>query len=144
LLRQAATEFRELEAADDQAATLAVIANALLAAGKTQEADRTMKEALRLVEPTSNRQSHLEVGVVAARVEAATGKRAAAATKLRTLREAAKPFKGVELDADLTLGELEIASGQIAQGRGRLEAVERQARTNGFLLIANQAAAARR
>jgi hypothetical protein len=51
---------------------------------------------------------------------------------------------GVALDADLALAEIEIASGQAVDRRARLEAVERQARANGFLLLANQAATARR
>jgi hypothetical protein len=63
---------------------------------------------------------------------------------LRRIRDDANGFAAVELDADLALGEVEIASGQTAQGRSRLESVERQARSKGFLLIANQAAAARR
>jgi tetratricopeptide (TPR) repeat protein/tRNA A-37 threonylcarbamoyl transferase component Bud32 len=144
LLRQAAAEFRELKAADEQAASLALLAKALLADGKSQEADKLIQEALRLVAPSSNRQWHLEVGLAAARVEAATGKRAAATARLRRLREDAKAFPAIELDADMALGEMEIASGQAAEGRARLEAVERQARSKGFLLIANQAAAARR
>ena len=144
LLRQAAAEFRELKAADEEAASLAVLAKALLAEGKTQEAEKTIQEALRLVEPTSNRQWHLEVGIAAARVEAATGKHAAAATRLRKIRDDAKGFLAVEFDADMALGEVEIASGQVAQGRSRLEALERQARSKGFLLVANQAASARR
>jgi serine/threonine protein kinase/tetratricopeptide (TPR) repeat protein len=144
LLRQAAAEFRELKAADEEAASLAVLAKALLADGKTQEAEKTIQEALRLVEPTSNRQWHLEVGIAAARVEAATGKRSAAAAKLRKIRDDAKGFLAVEFDADMALGEVEIASGQVAQGRSRLEALERQARSKGFLLVANQAASARR
>jgi len=144
LLRQAAAEFRELKAADEQAASLAVLATALLAEGKTQEAEKTIQDALRLVATTSNRQWHLEVGIAAARVEAATGKRAAAATRLRKIRDDAKGFMAVELDAEMTLGEVEIASGQVAEGRARLESVERQARSKNLLLIANQAAAARR
>ena len=144
LLRQAASEFRELKADDEQAATLAVLARALLAEQKNSEAEKTIQEALRLVEGTSNRQWHLEVGIAAGRVEAATGKRTAAATRLRRIRDDANGFAAVELDADLALGEVEIASGQTAQGRSRLESVERQARSKGFLLIANQAAAARR
>jgi hypothetical protein len=44
----------------------------------------------------------------------------------------------------MALGEVEIASGQVAQGRSRLEALERQARSKGFLLVATQAASARR
>jgi len=141
LLRQAATEFQALKAADEQAATLAVLSRALLAEGKSQEAEKTIQEALRLVAPTRNPQWHLEVGIAAGRVEAAMGKRAAAATRLRKIRDDAKGFLAAELDADLALGEVEIASGQTAQGRARLESVERQARSKGFLLIANQAAA---
>jgi tetratricopeptide (TPR) repeat protein/tRNA A-37 threonylcarbamoyl transferase component Bud32 len=142
LLRQAATEFQALKAADEQAATLAVLSKVLLAEGKNQEAEKTIQEALRLVATTSNRQWRLEVGIVAGRVEAATGKRTAAAARLQRLRDEAKGFLAVELEADLTLGEVEIASGQTAQGRARLESVERQARSKGFLLLANQAAAA--
>jgi hypothetical protein len=121
-----------------------VLAKALRAEGRNQEADKTIQEALRLVAPSSNRQWHLEIGVVAARVEAATGKRAAAATRLRRLRDEAKGFMALELEADLALGEVEIASGQAAEGRARLESLERQARAKGLLLIANQAASARR
>jgi len=116
----------------------------LMLTAKTQEAEKTIQDALRLVATTSNRQWHLEVGIAAARVEAATGKRAAAATRLRKIRDDAKGFMAVELDAEMTLGEVEIASGQVAEGRARLESVERQARSKNLLLIANQAAAARR
>jgi hypothetical protein len=116
----------------------------LLAEGKNQEAENTIQDALKLVAPTSNLQWHLEVGIAAARVEAATGKRAAAASRLRKIRGDAKGFLAVEFDADLALGEVEIASGQTAQGRARLETLEREARSKGFVLIANQAASARR
>ena len=39
-LRQAATQFRELKASDEEGAALAVLARALLAERKTQEADQ--------------------------------------------------------------------------------------------------------
>ena len=143
-LRQAAMQFRELKASDEEAAALAVLATALLADGKTQEADRTMEDALRLVRNSRNRQWILEVGLNAARVEAATGKRPAAAARLRTLLGDAGSFLGLELEAGLELGEVEVASGQAAQGRARLEAVEQRAKAKGFLLTASQAAAARR
>ena len=50
----------------------------------------------------------------------------------------------MSISGRLLVGEVEIASGQAAEGRARLEALERQARAKGFLLIANQAATARR
>jgi hypothetical protein len=123
---------------------LGALARALLSEKKTQEADDTIQQALRLVERSRNRLSIFEVGLAAARVEAATGKRDAAATRLRTLQSDAKGYAGVGLDVDLGLGELEIASGRTAEGRARLAAVEQQARAKGFLLTAGQAAAARR
>jgi hypothetical protein len=55
----------------------------------------------------------------------------------------AKGYLGHELEANLALGEIEIASGQTAQGRSRLQTVKQQARAKGLLLIANQAAARR-
>jgi len=88
--------------------------------------------------------SIFEAGLAAARVEAATGKRAAAASRLRKLETDAKGYLGVELEARLALGEVDISSGQAAQGRARLEAVEKQAREKGFMLTASLAAAARR
>jgi tetratricopeptide (TPR) repeat protein/tRNA A-37 threonylcarbamoyl transferase component Bud32 len=140
LLRQAAAEFQALKAVDEQAAKLAILAKVLLAEGKHEDAARTIQDALRLVAPTSNRQWRLEVGIAAARVEAASGKHAAALTRLRQLREDAKGFAAIELEADMALGEVEMASGQTEPGRARLQAVEQRARSRGFMLIANQAA----
>ena len=87
--------------------------------------------------------SILETGLAAARVEAATGKRSAATARLNALLKDATAFRGYELEANLVLAEIEIESGQVAQGRARLQTVEQQARATGLLLIANQAAARR-
>ena len=142
-LREAAAQFRELKAPDDEAATLGVLARAFLAEQKNRDAERASQEALLLVRSSRNRVSILEVGLATARVEAATGKRAAAAARLTRLLIDAKGYLGHELEANLALGEIEIASGQTAQGRSRLQTVEQQARAKGLLLIANQAAARR-
>jgi tetratricopeptide (TPR) repeat protein/tRNA A-37 threonylcarbamoyl transferase component Bud32 len=142
-LRDAATQFRQLKASDDEASALGVLARAYLAERKTREAERATEEALDLLRDSRNRVSILEVGLAAARVEAATGKRAAATARLTRLSSDAKGYLGYELDAGLALAEIEIASGLTAQGRSRLETVEQQARTKGLLLTANQAAARR-
>ena len=143
-IRQAATEFHQMKALDEEAAALAGLARALLAERKTEEADRAIQEAVRLVKDSRNRQWRLEVDLGQARVEAATGKRAAAATRLRKLQSDARSFVGLELEAGLALAEVESASGQAEQGRARLDTIEQQAKSKGFLLIASQAAAARR
>jgi tetratricopeptide (TPR) repeat protein len=143
-IRQAAREFHELKALDEEGAALATLARAYLSERNNQEAERAIDEAVRLVKDSRNRQWRLEVELGQARVEAATGKRAAAATRLRKLQNDARGFLGLELEAGLTLAEVEIASGQATQGRARLDTIEQQARSKGLLLIANQAAAARR
>jgi tetratricopeptide (TPR) repeat protein len=143
LLRKAAEQFRELKASDDEAAALSMLARALLAEQKTREAERASVEALRLMHDSRNRVAIYEVGLGAARVEATTGKRAAAIARLNTLLTDTRSYLGLELETLLALGEIEIASGQIAQGRSRLDSVEQQARSKGLLLIANQAAARR-
>ena len=123
---------------------MAGLARALLAERKSQEAELAVQEAARLVKNSRNRQWLLEVDLALALVEAATGKRAAALTRLRKLQADAKGFLGVELEAGLALADDEIASGQVAQGRARLETIEQQAKAKGFLLMARRAAAARR
>ena len=142
-LREAAEQFRELKASDDEASTLGVLAKALVVEQKNRDAERAAQEALRLVRDSRNRVSILEAGLGAARVEAATGKRAAAATRLSKLITDAKGYAGYELEAGLALGELEIASGEAAQGRARIQTVEQEARSKGFLLTANHAASLR-
>jgi tetratricopeptide (TPR) repeat protein len=143
-IQQAVKQIHELKAFDEEGATLAALVRPLLAEGKNQDAERTIQEAVRLVKDSSNRQWRLEVELGLALVEAATGKRGAAMARLRKLQTDARGFAGLELDAGLALARVEIASGQTAEGRARLEAIEQQARVKGFLLTANQAAAARR
>ena len=60
-IRQAATEFHQMKALDEEAAALAGLARALLAERKTEEADRAIQEAVRLVKDSRNRQWRLEV-----------------------------------------------------------------------------------
>jgi tetratricopeptide (TPR) repeat protein len=139
-LRDAAAQFRVLKAADDEAAALGVLARARLAERNSRDAERASQDALQLVRNSRNRVSILEVGLATARVEAATGKRAAAVARLTRLLADAKGFLTYELEAGLALAEIEIGSGQIAEGRSRLQSVEQQARAKGLLLIANQAA----
>ncbi len=50
---------------------------------------------------------------------------------------------GRQLEARLALGEIEMKSGKTAAGRARLEALEAEARTKGYKLIARKATAMR-
>lgn len=143
-IQQAVTQLNGLKAFDDESAARGALARAFLAGKKTREADEAIQPALRLTEKSRNRLSIFEVGVAAARVEAATGKPAAATARLQKLASDIKGYPEFELEVARALGEVEMASGQVPQGRTRLETVEKQARSKGLLLTANQAAAALR
>jgi hypothetical protein len=52
-------------------------------------------------------------------------------------------YLGVELDARLALAEIEMKSGQTTVGRAHLAAIETDAKTRGYILIARKAATAR-
>jgi hypothetical protein len=52
-------------------------------------------------------------------------------------------YKGVELDARLALGEIEMKSGQTTAGRAHLTAVEADAKAKGYILLARKAATTR-
>jgi hypothetical protein len=56
------------------------------------------------------------------------------------LAEATKRgFVGYQLEARLALGELEMKSRQTAAGRAHLTALEKEARTRGFLAVSRKA-----
>ena len=81
-----------------------------------------------------------------ARIEAALGKSEEATNKLQfALSETAnRELVELQFEARLALGEIETKSGQTTIGRAHLQAVERDAKAKGFLLIARKAAAARK
>ena len=69
---------------------------------------------------------------------------AAATERLEAVhREALKiGAVGLEFDARLALGEIDLRSGRSASGRARLAALERDARAKGFGFVATRAGAA--
>jgi len=78
--------------------------------------------------------------VRAARLDAATGRRAEAAAALRAVHDEAQRAGLVEprLQADLTLAEIEAAQGHAAEARTRLAALAAEARAKGYGLIARK------
>jgi hypothetical protein len=60
---------------------------------------------------------------------------------ISTLAEARKlGYFGIELEARLALGEIEVKSGVLTRGRAQLQTVERDASQKGFVLLARKAA----
>lgn len=146
LARQAVATFRAQRAADDEALALVVVATSLLAQNRATDARNEISRASTVVQKSQNRLARFAVAIASARVDAATRRSGDARTSLTSIAsEAAKlALKGYELEARLALGEVEMRSGEVAAGRARLAALEKDASSRGFGLIAQRAAAAAR
>jgi tetratricopeptide (TPR) repeat protein/TolB-like protein len=142
--RQVAADAEKSGQADPGAEAHALIARCLLGQGKPAEALQAIERAAQLSAKTQNIAVRRTVALSAARVRAAAG--APTAGLVRGLEEAqAAAAKaglfGPQLHIRLALGEVLLRSGHAA-GRARIEALEKDARDKGFLLVARKAAAA--
>ncbi len=134
-----AKELAERGESDNRVWAAGVLARALLEQRKIREA----QEAVRSVAAIHAGDYSVRQGfeLTAARVAAAAGDRVGAEKRCAALLadSAKRGFVAQQLDLALALGEIEIASGKTAAGRARLEALEKEAREKGFLLIARKA-----
>jgi tetratricopeptide (TPR) repeat protein/class 3 adenylate cyclase len=144
LLHPAISEFRAEEAVDEEIGAHAVLAQALLLTGKTVNAKKEAESTKALLSKTQNPTSQWEMSLVDGRIQSALGNSAAAKkTLLAVLSEADKlGFVPYSFEARLALGEVEMKSPDADAGRARLQALEKDARAKGFLLIARKATAA--
>jgi len=140
--RQGRDEFHQTHKNDDVINSTAVLVHALLSAGKTDDALRELAKAA----PTAAKNQNLAVGLdfalAKAHAEAASGKIAPAKATLReALAKATKSgYLGYQLEVRLALEEIE-PSGNSAASRSRLQQLQRDAKENGFNLIAAKAEA---
>jgi eukaryotic-like serine/threonine-protein kinase len=146
-IREAREALRKQGDMDNELRADAALAQALLAQGKSAEAAKEIDTVT--AEKLQDEEVRLELELATAFVRAASGKRADQSAAIKalgaTLGEATKHgFVGYELEARLALGEIDIDSSRIAVGRSDLQALERDAKAKGFLLIASKAAAAAR
>jgi eukaryotic-like serine/threonine-protein kinase len=148
--RAAAEEFRTKGVVDQEARAEAVLARSLLAQGKLARATESISRATSLAgqvkDPALRLPVEIEVGIAAARIQAASGKQRDQATAMTSLGQRLTEATRNHLtkllfEAALALGETEIESGKATAGRARLQALEKDATARGFLLIARQAAA---
>ncbi|HEX8816651.1 MAG TPA: winged helix-turn-helix domain-containing protein [Terriglobales bacterium] len=126
------------------------IANALLAQNKPVEAQRAAAHARRLLSDSDIGFDSYHLSIIEARAMAAANPHdpQASAKALAMLRDVInqcrrRGFVGLEFQARLAEGQIEMQSGQDDIGRVRLASLERDASTKGFGTIAREASVKR-
>ena len=138
LAREALDAFRTQRLPELEASAREMLARALLAEGKREEALQEIKEAQAIAD--QNFVVRASVTVTAARVSAALGDLVGARQALDNCFNEAEGMKlgGVQLEIRLALAEVEQLS-KAGTARAHLEALAQDARTSGYLLIAEKA-----
>jgi eukaryotic-like serine/threonine-protein kinase len=149
-IRQAIDVFQKQKARDDETVAWCILARALLVGGKAAAATEAVQHARTLSAKSQNPEVRWRTAIAAAGIEAekdasrsaagmtARKDLAAVIAKSRTLG-----YRIVELDARLALAEIEMKSGQTAEGRAHLAAIEADAKARGYNLVARKAGIAR-
>ena len=144
--RRAAEVYEANKTPGGQAAANLLLARTLLFNGRIPEAREKVDQAARVASETHNRQLALSAAVESARVRASAGHpqdlRDALATLKSLVSSAGGPTFAEQLyEARLALGEIELRSAEKPVGRSYLEALQKEASSQGFRLIAQKAAA---
>jgi len=147
--RQAAELFEKTKADKEAAAAYLALSQASLAQGKLAEARNYVERTMATAKKSRNEELELFAAIAAARIQAASGNAADRNESMRQLREViaratAATFAGIALEARLVLGEMEMNSANRAAGISHLQALEKDAVSGGFGLVARKADAALR
>jgi DNA-binding winged helix-turn-helix (wHTH) protein/tetratricopeptide (TPR) repeat protein/TolB-like protein len=149
---ETAREFEAEKSTADEAAAEVVVARALLAQGKFTEARAALSHATKLAHGASNLPLSFDIAATSARL-------AVEGTHPPSLSSVAKAERNVESSLAvarkcgyleyqyklrLTLGEIEMKTGDVSKGQARLKAVVADANSKGFKLVARQATLAQK
>jgi hypothetical protein len=145
------TDLAGNNSADDQASSLILLARCLLVDGEFSDASAAAQQAVKMAARAES-DVGLRIAVAAARVDfavlgRASGNNANASEisgRLRgTMAEARKlRYPMIELEAQLALGEIEMKSGAVENGRSLLQTVAAEASRRHYSQIARKAKAA--
>jgi tetratricopeptide (TPR) repeat protein len=140
LIRAAAAEFEKEKLLDDQGAAQALLTLITLKQGRLVDAQKAAEQAIALSRQSGNRLARFDAELANGRVLAASDKSAEALPQLEALLTEAKKYGylGYEYRARLALGEVEMKSGKATARRARLAALDKEATSTGFLLIARK------
>ena len=140
LARQATVVFEKSTSRSNEAWAQALLARNLLGAGNLVKAQSAADKAMALSRQSTVANSRFEAVLADARVKAKSGKWAEAREELESMIASARRFgyRLFEYQGRLALGEIELWSGSALAVAG-LNALERDARAQGLLLVADQA-----
>jgi tetratricopeptide (TPR) repeat protein len=140
--KQAIERFRTQKPLVNEVPATAVLALAFLAQRKRQDARTILQETvLPAIEKETVYSDRLSLSITVGKILAATGNVSRGTKYLESALDDSRRlgYMGNELDARLSLAELELRSGSPVIGRTRLIALERDARSRGYELIARKA-----
>jgi tetratricopeptide (TPR) repeat protein/TolB-like protein/predicted Ser/Thr protein kinase len=140
LARQATAQFAKSTSTHDEVFSQAALARNLLGAGNLPEARSAAERAMTLAGQSTAPSPRFEATLADARIKAKLGKGGQAREELESMLASARKsgYRSYEFEGRLALGEIDLWSGS-ASAVARLTALERDARAQGLLLIANQA-----
>jgi serine/threonine protein kinase/tetratricopeptide (TPR) repeat protein len=145
--RESAQQLEKLNDVDDAAFAYYLLARALAAQGKTTDAHAAIDKASALTQKGGDTNIRLRVAVEAGIIGASSGSPINVSEAKKSIQsvltDATKQnLTGIQLEARLGMGEVEMKSGDRSTGRAHLAALQKDATAKGFLLIAREAAAA--
>jgi len=141
--RGARDDFAAAHKSGDEISSSAVLLRALASANKTDDALKELAKTAPVAAKSQNLPLQLDFALARAQVEAASGKVGAAQATLKdVLAKATKAgFVGYQLEARLAAATLDAKSGKSSTLRARLDQLQKDAKEQGFDLIARKAAA---
>jgi tetratricopeptide (TPR) repeat protein/TolB-like protein len=148
LARAAALQLEKMNTLDDASAGYLILARVLAAKDKLADAQAAVDKASALIERGSDTTVRLRVAIESAILRAKSGAPADLSEAEKSIQSALadatkENLTGIQLEARLAMGEVEMKSGDRSAGRAHLATLQKDAFSKGFLLIARKAAAAR-
>jgi eukaryotic-like serine/threonine-protein kinase len=136
-------QFAKTKSLGMEAGTYGILARALWSQGKKEDAQSAIAKASELTRQSDDPNARLRVNIESARIAASSSASDIAKAKkdlADALQEATRQnLTGIQFEARLAMGEVEVGSGERSAGKMHLGALERDAKSKGFLLIARKA-----
>jgi eukaryotic-like serine/threonine-protein kinase len=142
LARETIAVFEKANSVGGNAFAHAMLARNLMGEGNLTEARKAAQQAMTLAEQVPEKNPRYEAILADARVKAKSGQGPAARQELETMLASTRKYgyRLSEYNARLALAEIELASGS-GSAHAHLASLENDARSQGALLVANQAKA---